>query len=743
MRKNKTVKLLIIALLGLSIIPIAIHPAKAAVAAPGFAVTNFATGFVSSTQFCSGSPGCGPLGVAFDVSGNLFVVDIQNGFLYKFGPGGGVAGPSTQVNTVPIPGVPAGLAFSKDGRLYSTRPLAGDVVELSTSTGTVVRTIASVPPSNGIATDPLSGDLFISASGTIMRISNFASGPGSVTSYTPIVSDGLAFGPDGTLYAASGTCGGVAKVAGTNSATPGSFTCVASVPSIDGMAVSANPSTPFLFGNRNDGIITKVDLSTSPPTLTNVVTAGTRGDFATVGSDGCLYATQTDSVLKVTNADGSCIPPPLGPLFPSNPSPPPCVTPASGLVSWWPLEGNANDIVDGNTGTVVGTGGQFVPGEVGLGFQSGGPGSLVQVNDAPNLTPAQFTLDVWVKINAINSGTDNMPIIWKGNNLGQSVTDTYGLVVFSNPGSRALPPGSIISGTPASGKAFFEIDNGTFSQVLVSNDPIPIGTFVHFTASADGSTMRLFINGILDNQASQVMKPQHSLFPFQIGSSPATTFPGFFFNGVIDEVKLYNLAGGCNPTLHVSKFFTDSSLSHLQLDQHGNPSVNVTLSHGTVVSTNPGQVLAWVNVTNTSGSRVQSLKLNDTLPVDWKVDPAWMPALGAIHVFFANTTSLLTNPEITQPSTITVSTGNPEVVHLAIANLTATNIGHPLMPGQSILLSVKLTYGLIGTSQSASSYPRNYTDTALAAAWTKASFMGTESTGSGSAFFTADAKVVS
>ncbi len=195
--------------------------------------------------------------------------------------------------------------------------------------------------------------------------------------------------------------------------------------------------------------------------------------------------------------------------------------------------------------------------------------------------------------------------------------------------------------------------------------------------------------------------------------------------------------------IKVSKFFTDSSLNPLALDSNGNPKVDVVLTRGIVASTNPGQVLAWVNVTNTSGSRVQSLKLNETLPVDWKVDPAWVPAIGAIHVFFANTTSLLTNPEITQPSTITASSGNPQTVHLAIPSFNATAIGHPLMPGQSILLSVKLTYGLIHTSQSASSYPRNYTDTVVAVAWTQASFTGTESTGTSSAFFVADSKVVS
>jgi len=170
--------------------------------------------------------------------------------------------------------------------------------------------------------------------------------------------------------------------------------------------------------------------------------------------------------------------------------------------------------------------------------------------------------------------------------------------------------------------------------------------------------------------------------------------------------------------------------------------VNVVLERGFVRSTNPGQVLAWVNVTNTGTVPIQSLKLNETLPVDWTVNPPWLPGKGAIHVYYANTTSLATNPEITKPSTITVTTGNPQTVLVAIPSLNATGIDHPLMPGQSILLSVKLSYGLVMTSQSPTSYPRNYTDTASAAAWTLPSYTGTETSATGTGFFIAYANVV-
>ncbi len=281
--------------------------------APGFAVTTVATGFPARDSI-------GPTGLAFDSSNTLYVVDYTSSSLYTinlFGATGGSASIVTQVNTTPIPGVPVGLAFGKDGHLYATLHSTDTVVELNPSTGAIVQTIATgIPTPTGIATDPLSGDLFVSeqcmsCTPAIVRISNFARGAGTVTAYaSSLNADGLTFGPDGTLYAADQSNNTLVKIAGTDQAHPGMVTSLGvSVPSIDGIAVAAGPGPrqpSFLLANRNDGSITKIDLGTSPPTLTDIVTGGTRGDFTAVGPDGCFYATQSTSIVKVTNADGSC-----------------------------------------------------------------------------------------------------------------------------------------------------------------------------------------------------------------------------------------------------------------------------------------------------------------------------------------------------------------------------------------------------------------------------------------------------
>src|SRR5438874_754883 len=166
----------------------------------GFIARPFATGFAT----CCG--GIGPVGVAFDNAGNLFAMNYATGFLYKFGPTGGVAGPATQVNANSIQGCPAGLAFSKDGKhLYLAMQCLGTVLEIDQATGAVLRTVASgISAPTGIATDPLSGDLFVSqpnGTPTIQRIQNPTSASPPVSVYSsPGSTDGLAFGPDGTLY---------------------------------------------------------------------------------------------------------------------------------------------------------------------------------------------------------------------------------------------------------------------------------------------------------------------------------------------------------------------------------------------------------------------------------------------------------------------------------------------------------------------------------------------------------------
>src|SRR3954452_17365317 len=120
MEKGTHMARLVRGVIGLALLSFAIggpvsSPAWAATASPEVAVSNFATGFPSAK-------GIGPLGLAFDAGGDLFV--SAGTTLYRFGPGGGTAS-SPEVGSVPGATHVGGLAIGGDGSLYSTRVKKG------------------------------------------------------------------------------------------------------------------------------------------------------------------------------------------------------------------------------------------------------------------------------------------------------------------------------------------------------------------------------------------------------------------------------------------------------------------------------------------------------------------------------------------------------------------------------------------------------------------------------------------
>ncbi len=241
--------------------------------------------------------------MAFDGTGNVFVASTADSGLYKFSLTGGSA---TGHLVATVPGRPIGLAMSKTGRLYATLYDGGQVVELNPSTGAVVRVLASVCLPAGIATDPLSGALFVSTCGDIERVAS-PEGTPAVTSYLGGTFDGLTFGPDGTLFAEQLHSGNVVRIDGTDKAQPAASSVVGNVNVGDGIALvapAAGQPLSSVVVNANDGHLVEVDLATGAHH--DVFSGGSRGDFVATGPDGCLYVSQSDSVLRVSRSNGSC-----------------------------------------------------------------------------------------------------------------------------------------------------------------------------------------------------------------------------------------------------------------------------------------------------------------------------------------------------------------------------------------------------------------------------------------------------
>ena len=186
-----------------------------------------------------------------------------------------------------------------------------------------------------------------------------------------------------------------------------------------------------------------------------------------------------------------------------------CAPNPSGLVSWWPAEGNANDIQGGNNGTLT-NGVSFAPGEVGQAFSFNGT-DYVDIPDAPNLdfgSTSPISIDMWV---FRTSSASPMHFIGKRSGCG---TISYQMALDSSgPGF-----GSELGGVSA-------------------HQDLPLNTWTHLAGTFDGTTFRIYINGTLAGTAAGTLGPTTTA-SLRIGTSG--TCAGF--GGLIDEVHLFNRA---------------------------------------------------------------------------------------------------------------------------------------------------------------------------------------------------------
>ncbi len=197
-----------------------------------------------------------------------------------------------------------------------------------------------------------------------------------------------------------------------------------------------------------------------------------------------------------------------------------CIPPSFSLVSWWPGDGNANDIFGTNNGTLNGA--AFAPGIVGQAFSFDGVAGYVRIPVQPELLLDHFSIAAWVKPNA-------------------PVDDPSGEeVLFAQDDGRP----QLVVRTGASGmKVAIQFRASTIYPDCVSSNEIPIGSFSHVAGTWDGLTLRVFLNGLLDNEVVSNDAPTNTSRDFFIGGiNDPPVYVGQFFNGLIDEPALFQSA---------------------------------------------------------------------------------------------------------------------------------------------------------------------------------------------------------
>jgi hypothetical protein len=197
-----------------------------------------------------------------------------------------------------------------------------------------------------------------------------------------------------------------------------------------------------------------------------------------------------------------------------------CTPPPPNMVAWFPGDGNAHDISPGSNNGFVGSQTAFSAGKVAQAFQFNGNSlSQISVPDSPSLHPTNaLTVDAWINPATGNNGFPS--IIFKGN-IGTFAQQPYGL--FFNTSNNTVS---------------LRIGNETTVDGLSSSAAIPLNAYTHIAFTYDGATIRIYINGALDNSKSTTIGTlnQTETNPLIIGS--------FFDNfiGAVDEVEIFNRA---------------------------------------------------------------------------------------------------------------------------------------------------------------------------------------------------------
>jgi hypothetical protein len=202
---------------------------------------------------------------------------------------------------------------------------------------------------------------------------------------------------------------------------------------------------------------------------------------------------------------------------------PSCLTPASGLISWWRGEGNTSDSIGINNGVISGNA-TYGAGRVGQGFAFDGSGDGVVVGNPAALRLQNFTIETWVR--RASTSTVSFGVFGNGVIFGYGQSG-YGLY---------LSP----AGQPALSKV--NVDSVTSSQSITDTN------FHHLAVTKSGSSVVFYIDG--------TAYPAAAYDPgFTFGTVAAIGARGDnldnSFLGTIDDLAIYNRALSASEVLAI------------------------------------------------------------------------------------------------------------------------------------------------------------------------------------------------
>ena len=208
----------------------------------------------------------------------------------------------------------------------------------------------------------------------------------------------------------------------------------------------------------------------------------------------------------------------------------------SGLIAWWSGDGSANDLTGAHNGTLMGGATASEPGVVGNAFLFDGTNAYVEIPDAPDLHPAYFTIEAWVRCDALDTPTNN-----------SSYPGQQYLIFHQNAEYYAFEGFDLAKDREPRGTLATTNDTWCFEQTSVDGDNVYVesvtrvqtNVWYHLAGVRGSNYIQLYVNGKLEAQTS-------INFPSGWGGEPlyfGTTGDYYWdhkFGGALDEVGFYN-----------------------------------------------------------------------------------------------------------------------------------------------------------------------------------------------------------